>query len=184
MDRFDGTNNSGILRVKFQNILYYMVTAPFGQAKYPRPLKTKSIFFVSMAADVLLIIKTRSMASLDTVFCVSFENKRQVTPNKVPLRVLPQKQHSEQSLTLLQVHLMIISKQNNCKKDNKMDINFKMKQRRSKICKQVLIHCASGVAVMRGIFLLEEGVLLLNNFQRTSQTLELAIVLWTFWRGM
>ena len=38
MDRFEGENNSGVFRGKFQNILYYMVSASFEQAEYLRPL--------------------------------------------------------------------------------------------------------------------------------------------------
>jgi hypothetical protein len=38
MERFDGTNNSGIFRVAFQRKWCYMVTVPDTQAAYPSPL--------------------------------------------------------------------------------------------------------------------------------------------------
>ena len=55
MERFDGTNQSGIFRVRFIKTFYYMVTDPFDQAKYPCPLDTKwKDRVASAAADVLM----------------------------------------------------------------------------------------------------------------------------------
>ncbi|KAI2502439.1 hypothetical protein MHU86_12015 [Fragilaria crotonensis] len=62
MDRFDGSNRSGIFRVAFQKKLYYMVTDPFEQVEYPFPLDTQwKDRVVSVALDVLSVgVKTRS----------------------------------------------------------------------------------------------------------------------------
>lgn len=84
MDRFDGTNETGVFRIKFQNVLYYMVTAPYEQTEYPCPLDIKwKEGVVSMAANVLSIIRTRSTASLDTLFnTLSFNDELRVTTTK------------------------------------------------------------------------------------------------------
>ncbi|KAI2506316.1 hypothetical protein MHU86_8147 [Fragilaria crotonensis] len=61
-----------------------MVTAPLEQAEYPRPLDAKwKESVVSMAADVLSNIRTRSTASLDSLFsAMSFKDKLQVSTNE------------------------------------------------------------------------------------------------------
>jgi hypothetical protein len=55
MDRFDGTNQSGVFRVKYTRSFYYMLTDPqHGQAEYPSPLDKKWKDSVdTAAADVL-----------------------------------------------------------------------------------------------------------------------------------
>ncbi|KAI2495979.1 hypothetical protein MHU86_18546 [Fragilaria crotonensis] len=65
MDRFDGTNQSGVFRITFQKTMYYVVTDPFEQVEYPYPLDKKwKDRVVSIAADVLSIgIRTRSTTS-------------------------------------------------------------------------------------------------------------------------
>ena len=65
IDRFDGTNHSGVFRITFQKTMYYVVTDPFEQVEYPYPLDTKwKDRVVSIAADVLSIrLRTRSTTS-------------------------------------------------------------------------------------------------------------------------
>ena len=54
MDRFDGTNQSGVFRIKYIRSFYYMLTDPYCQAEYPSPLDKKWKDSVdSVATDVL-----------------------------------------------------------------------------------------------------------------------------------
>ncbi|KAI2492108.1 hypothetical protein MHU86_919 [Fragilaria crotonensis] len=61
MERFDGTNNSGIFRVTFQRKWYYLVTDPNTQVAYPSPLDTNWKERVHLNANnVLATQSTRS----------------------------------------------------------------------------------------------------------------------------
>ena len=83
IDRFDGSNQSGIFRVVFQKKRYYMVTDPFDQAEYPNPLnKIWKASVVATAADVMsepsrtmVIARSSSMASLFSA--MTFKDKLQ-----------------------------------------------------------------------------------------------------------
>ena len=64
MERFDGTNNSGIFRVTFQRKWYYFVTDPDTQAAYPSPLDTNWKERVHLTAkNVLTTQLTRASAA-------------------------------------------------------------------------------------------------------------------------
>jgi hypothetical protein len=85
MDRFDGTNPTGIFRVRFQKKFYYMLTDPFEQADYPCPLDIKwkdSVISVAMEVMSAIVITRSSVSSLFSVMTLKDKLPTAVTQDK------------------------------------------------------------------------------------------------------
>ncbi len=85
MDRFDGTNPTGIFRVRFQKKFYSMLTDPFEQADYPCPLDIKwkdSVISVAMEVMSAIVITRSSVSSLFSVMKLKDKLPTAVTQDK------------------------------------------------------------------------------------------------------
>ena len=80
IERFDGSNTTGIFRLTFQKRKFYYVTNENLQVQYPKPLDMiwKAAVLVS-AEDVLLQVRASSVATCtDTIVCAADERKRRM----------------------------------------------------------------------------------------------------------
>ena len=80
MNRFDGSNNTGVFRIAFYNTFYYYFTEQSRQIKYPCPLNRAWIQKVMEgAASVLVIPNTRARPTHDTIVTTTHVDTQAIT---------------------------------------------------------------------------------------------------------